>query len=88
MGDFSAANGTLNPLPNILYPCTANKKVWAPMGTIVWDCYTSAAATFSPAFAVIIWLLRPQVDPNHTHESLVDTDPARHSLLEHPKAEV
>jgi hypothetical protein len=63
VSDFT---GPLSPLPSVLYPCVPRKKVWAPLWTIVWECYTTAAATLSPAFVVITFILlwTCGIDPN------------------------
>lgn len=56
--DFDGARGgPLSLLTDILYPCSSNTKIWAPIWTIIWECYTSAAATISPALLIVVWLL-------------------------------
>lgn len=55
--DFGT-QGSLGKLPGLVYPCTQKKKVWAPFGTVLWDCYTTAAASLGPLILVIRTVLR------------------------------
>lgn len=59
----SVGSGVLEILPGIIYPCTSNAKVWAPLGSIVLDCYTIVAASLSPLFLVVTFLLLALVEP-------------------------
>jgi hypothetical protein len=92
-GDFT---GPLSPLPAVLYPCVPRKKVWAPLWTIVWECYTTAAATLSPAFVVITFILlwTCGIDPNepksqNAHETIpLRQNQSQVSVLDSPARDI
>ncbi|KAF8280600.1 hypothetical protein DL93DRAFT_2174575 [Clavulina sp. PMI_390] len=51
-------NNVLSTLPDLLYPCLRNAKVWDSAWTIVWDILTTVFAFLGPMLAATILALQ------------------------------
>jgi hypothetical protein len=58
LDDFAPGGQRIGPLPGLLYACSPHLRTRAPWRQIAFECFTNAAAIFSPLYAAVIWLLQ------------------------------